>query len=199
MSAPIQSLRASLVLLLLTGCASPWEQNFQANPELGDTRFPPTQQVEMRVVEFDRLQRYEEAERKIRKESTTAPEDYTPEQRTAAKNRLLEALQLRERGDEIEILGWSRFAETQHLDLRGRDLSDFAKKIGADVVVASSAFAGPINRIVDVPLTTYSNFTTFAGPRGRRVITGTGHTTTWVPTPVTEDQFYYEAVFLRRR
>ena len=49
--------------MLLAGCASPWEQNFQPNPML-DAKFPPTERVELREVEFARLENYEKAEQK---------------------------------------------------------------------------------------------------------------------------------------
>jgi hypothetical protein len=147
-------------------------------------------------VEFERLTNYENQERQERVQSATSPSDYSPEQRLAAKNRLLEALQLRERGDEIQILGWSRFMETQPLNLRDRQLREFAKKIGADVVVTSVSYTGQINRIVDYPLTSYSNFY----GRGRRggSYSESSSSTVWVPTAVTENQYYHQAVFLRR-
>jgi len=189
-----------MLTLLATGCASPWEKNFQPNPML-QHKFPPTQQVEVRVVEFERLEKYEQAEHKQRIESTTSPADYTPDQRLAAKNRLLEALQLRERDDEIEILGWSRFVDTQPRDPHDPKLLEFAQKIGADVVVASIAYTGQINRIVEYPLNSYSNYyTTVVGPRGGRssLYSGSSYSTVWVPTAVTENQYYHQAVFLRR-
>src|SRR4051794_30701378 len=79
------------LLIVLAGCASPWEKNYQPNAAL-DQKFPPSAQVEVRMVEFDRLANYEQAEKKLRRESATSPADYTAEQRRAAKDRLLEAL-----------------------------------------------------------------------------------------------------------
>src|SRR4051812_17644296 len=103
------NLSVIMLLVLGTGCASPWEKDFHANPTLlPKTNYPPAQQVELRVVEFERLANYENNERQARAQSATSPADYTLEQRMEAKNRLLEALQLKERGNEIEILGWSR-------------------------------------------------------------------------------------------
>lgn len=131
------------LMVLLCGCASPWEKNYQPNPLVGRS-YPPTSRVDLRVVEFERLANYERAEHERRVHSTTAPEDYTQQERLAAKNRLLEALQLPDRGDSIVILGWSRFAESDQLDLRSRQLADFAKKIGANVVVSSGAYGGAI-------------------------------------------------------
>src|ERR1051326_4460137 len=186
--------------LSLLGCASPWEKNYQRNPLL-DRTFPPTQRVEIRVVPFERLANYENAEHKRRVDSATAPEDLTPQQRLEAKNRLLEALQLKERGDEIEILGWSRFADANPPDLRGKELHEFARKIGADVVVASSGYAGQVTRMTEYPLSSYNDYyTTAIGPRGRRgtAFTGTSYSTVWVPAMVTENQYYCQAIFLRR-
>jgi len=191
-----------MLLLLGTGCASPWEKNFHANPTLlRKTSYPPAPQVELRVVEFERLANYENNERQARVQNATSSADYTPQQRMAAKDRLLEALQLKERGNEIEILGWSRFVETEARDPHDADLLNFARKIGADVVVASIGYTGQVNRIVDYPLTSYSNYyTTVVGPNGRRqsVYSSGGSSTVWVPTAVTENQYYHQAVFLRR-
>ena len=189
-----------LLSILMTGCASPWEKNFESNAAL-DEKFPPSGQVEVRMVEFERLANYEKVEKQRRVESATSPFDYTPEQRIAAKNRLLEALQIAQRGDDIQILGWSRFSDTSPRDLRDAALRDFAEKIGADTVVVSIGYIGQINRVVDYPLTSYSNYyTTVAGRRGGRGRTyySTESSTVWVPTTVTENQYYHQAVFLRR-
>jgi hypothetical protein len=192
----------SLALITL-GCSSnPWKANFQPNPML-DERFAAAPGVEIRQVEFERLQRYENAERNQRIESATNPADYTPEQQIAAKNRLLEALQIKERGDQIQILGWSRFADSTPFPQLRSDLEKFARTTGADVVVASSSYAGQTTRVVDYPLTSYSNYYTSVaggartGGRSRLYSTG-GYSTTWVPTTVTENQYYHQAVFLRR-
>ncbi len=183
------------LIVFLVGCASPWERNYQANP-LVERKFPPTSRVDRRVVEFERLENYEKAERQRRVESPVSPEDYTEAQRLAAKNRLLEALQLPDRGDSIMILGWSRFADTDQLNLRGDKLADFARKIGANVVVSSAGFMGQVNRIVDYPLTSYTNYYTY-GHRSRGFYS-TESSTVWVPTSVVENEYFYEAVFLRR-
>jgi hypothetical protein len=68
--------------------------------------------------------------------------------------------------------------------------------------VVTSSYAGQTSRVVDYPLTSYSNYYTSvagsrAGTRSRLYSTG-GYSTTWVPTTVTENQYYHQAVFLRR-
>src|SRR5215217_5286413 len=112
----MRNLKSAITLIvlavLITGCASPWEKNFQRNPTLeSPAELPPTHQVEVRVVEFERLTNYENKERAERVQSATSPSDYTPEQRIAAKNRLLETLQIKERSDLLEILDASPFAD----------------------------------------------------------------------------------------
>src|SRR5437870_1166062 len=111
-------MRTFLLTLALfsVGCSNPWKSSFQPNPGLAGEKFSPTDSVQIRTVEFERLQRYSESERQMRVNSTTAPQDLPPEQITAAKNRLLEALQMRERGDEVELLGYSEFASNERLD-----------------------------------------------------------------------------------
>src|SRR6266542_3599839 len=61
----------------LIGCANPWEKGFDPNPELRGRSFPAAQQVDLRTVEFERLQNYEKAERKLRVESKVNPADFT--------------------------------------------------------------------------------------------------------------------------
>jgi hypothetical protein len=186
-----------LIAIFSCGCASnPWQKSFQPNPLLEGQKFPPTDGVQVRNVEFERMQRYAEEEKRIRVESTTSPADYTPEERTAAKNRLLEALQLRERGDEIEVLGWSEVESTQQLDPRSNMLGDFAKSIGADYVVVSSEYLGRVMTTVDRPLTTYSHV--YAWGRHGRAYPLSYSDTTWVPMNVIEDRFLYTAAYLRK-
>jgi hypothetical protein len=199
--------RILAVLLLIVasiscaGCASPWEKNFEPNPELAGQKLPATTSVEIRTIPFERYQRYVEEERKRRIQSSTAPQDLSAEAHLADKNRLLEALQLKERGDEVAVLGWSEFNTDEKLSLSDPKLRDFAQKIGADIVVIASTYAGQVTRVEDRPVTTYSHgFTTFTHARGRRGTFGgtySDQTTTWVPVQVTEDQFFYETIFLR--
>jgi hypothetical protein len=186
-----------LVAIFSCGCATnPWQKSFQPNPLLEGQKFPPAESVQVRNVEFERLQRYSAQEKKIRVESTTSPADYTPEERAAAKDRLLEALQMRERGDEIEVLGWSEFESTQQLDSRSSMLSDFAKGIGADYVVVSSEYLGRVMTTVDRPLTTYSHV--YAWGRRGHAYPLSYSDTTWVPMNVMEDRFLYTAAYLRK-
>jgi len=185
------------------GCASPWEKNFVANPDLAGQKFAATTAVELRTIPFERYQRYVENEHKRRVESTTAPQDLPREEQLAAKDRLLEALQLRERGDDAEVLGWSEFVADEPLRADSPKLADFGKKVGADYVIVASNYAGQVTRTEERPVTTYSQgFTTFTRGRGRRGAVSNSYsdqTTTWVPMLVTTDEYFYEAVYVRKR
>jgi hypothetical protein len=109
---------------------------------------------------------------------------------------------VKDRGEDVTVLGWSEFTTDEKLSPNDPKLRKFAQNIGGDLVVVASTYAGQVTRVEDRPVTTYSHgFTTFTRPRGRRGAFGTTYSdqsTTWVPVTVTEDQFFYEAVFLRR-
>ena len=195
-----------LLIAFAGGCANPWRDSFERNPDvppgsISALQAPP----EIRQVEFERLQRFSEAERQRRIESTTAPADLSAQDKTAAKNRLLEALQLPWRGDEAAVIGSSQFTVAEQLQPQtDKRLRDFAQKIGADVVVLSSAYLGKTERFTQVPVTSYTRDTiTYSyDRRGRRVPLTTMYdssSTTWVPMHVVEDQFVYHAFFIRRR
>jgi len=197
----------SLALFTLTvsfavGCASPWEHNFDRNEDLARSKLPATTSVEIRTIPFERYQRYVETERNRRIESTTAPRDFSPQEKLAEKQRLLETLQIKDPPDQIDVLGWSEFTSDERLNPRDPSLEKFAKRIGADRVVVASTYAGQVTRIEDRPVTSYSQgFTTFTRGRGGRgrTVNYSDQSTTWVPMQVTRDQFFYEAVFLRQR
>jgi hypothetical protein len=190
-----------LLAVSAVGCANPWKANFVPNPALQGQKAPPTESVQIRTVEFERLQRYAASERESRIHSTTAPEDMSAEEKAAAKNRLLETLQLKERGDEIEVLGWSEFSTSEKLDPNSPKLSDFARQLGADYAVVAAEYMGTVARTVERPMTAFSqSYVTVAGPRGHgRTYTQSDTSTVWVPMNVLEDRFVYTAAFLRKR
>ena len=203
MSPTASSRVLSLVLpvVLLTGCANPWAANYYANPAWRGQTFPPTDRVQVRTIEYERFRQYVERERDLNVQSTTAPEDVSAAEQLAARKRLLEGLQIPDAADQIIVLGWSEFSTTEKLDPYADPLRDFARKTGADVVVVTSAYLGPVTTVVREPVTTYSHgYTTVApGRRGRyRNISYSDTSTTWVPVQVTEDAHHYRAFFLRR-
>jgi hypothetical protein len=194
-----------LTVALVGGCANPWKDSFERNRDLQPlAALPKTQQPALREVEFERLQKFTQEERARRIDSTTAPADLTPEQRVEAKNRLLEALQLPWRGDDADVIGSSQFTSSEELKPHAdKRLFDFARGIGAEVIVLASTYLGQTQRFTTVPVTSYTRDTvTYSyDRRGRRVPMTTFYdssSTTWVPMNVTEDQFVYHAFFIRR-
>ena len=196
----------AILLFLAGGCANPWKEAFEPNPDLNAARYAAlTGDVAVREVEFERLQQFTEGERERRIASATAPADLPPQQKAAAKDRLLEALQLPLRGDEAILLGSSQFVSAEPLEPRkDKRLRDFARKQGADTVVVSSSYLGQAQRMDTVPVTTYTNDTYIrhsfdrSGRRVPRTETVNSSSTTWVPMTVTEDRYAYHAFFVRR-
>ena len=187
--------------LLLTGCSNPWKANYQPNPAYRGRAFAPTEHAEVRTIEYERFRLYAERERELSIQSATAPEDLPLAEQLAARKRLLEALQIPDPPEQVVVLGWSDFSTTEKLEPYGKESQDFARQIGADYVVITSAYLGPVATVVREPVTTYSHGYTTVAPdrRGRlRTLNYSDTSTTWVPVQVTEDAVHYRAFFLRK-
>ena len=194
-----------MLAFLTGGCANPWKDSFEPNRDLGSQAFSPTNLAEgdVREIEHERLQQFNAQERQRRIESTTAPADLSPDEQRAAKNRLLEALQLPWRDDEAIVLGSSQFVSNEPLKPRtDKELRKFAQKLGADVIVFAGAYLGTAQRMENVPVTSYTRDTYISSDRARRdsrVSTYDSSSTTWVPMQVTEDRYANHAFFIRLR
>lgn len=198
----------ALFLLLAGGCANPWKEAFEPNPNLGAAQFPRAAALgadAVREVEHERLLQFTERERQRRVASATAPADLPPDEKRAAKDRLLEALQLSWRGDDAVILGSSQFVTAAPLKPRSdQRLRAFAREIGADTVVVSGSYLGQAQRMDTVPVTSYTRDTYIRhsfdrhGRRVPRTESVDSSSTTWIPMQVTEDRYAYHAFFVRR-
>jgi hypothetical protein len=211
-NSPISHVRPNLYLAALTllmlfagGCANPWKESFEPNRDLGDESFAPTSlsEEDVREIEYERLQQFNADERQRRISSTTAPADLSPQEQRAAKNRLLEALQLPWRDDEAIVLGSSQFVSNEPLKPRtNKQLRKFAEKLGADVIVFAGTYLGTAQRMENVPITSYTRDTYISSGRGRRgsrVSSYDSSSTTWMPMQVTEDRYANHAFFIRLR
>jgi hypothetical protein len=198
----------AVLLFLVGGCANPWKEAFEPNPDLRSAQYPRTAALSddaIREVEYERLQQFTESERQRRITAATAPADMSPDEKRAAKDRLLEALQLPWRGDAAQVIGSSQFVTAAPLKPRtDSKLRDFARKIGANIVVVSSTYLGQAQRMDTVPVTSYTRDTYIRhsfdrnGRRIPRTVSVDSSSTTWVPMTVTEDRYAYHAFFVRR-
>ncbi len=193
-----------IVAALVAGCAqSGWVQYYKASPKLAGTQFKPTDQVDVRVVEVERLKAYNEQERKLDAESKVAPEDRSPEQRREARGRLLEAIRLREDPSQIAVLGWSDFNSPRIEDPHSGVLARFAQSKGADYVIVTSIDLGEHEEVHAVPMTSYSSASAYGsayGPGGSVYANayGSGTTTTFVPMRMMVHRWGYYAIYLRK-
>jgi hypothetical protein len=199
--------RLSIVVLgcvCSVGCANEWERFYQAHPATKGKLFSPTDSAQVRTVEYERLSAFWKSEYERRLRSPIAVEDLPLADKIAEKNRLLETLRLRERNDEVAILGWSEFDSAHELSPSDERLGAFARKVGADYVVVSSHFAGQSEEVVAMPITTYTSSSGTASVYGRRGYAGTasvnstGTSTSYVPMQVARNHFLYTAMFIRR-
>jgi hypothetical protein len=159
--------------------------------------------AQVRVIEPDRLNAFFESERVRREKSTVAPEDETAADFDAWKQRFLDAMRIKERAENIVILGFSQFVEPRALDPHDGQLAKFSSKIGGDYAVTSISYKGKVDSVAMLPMTTYARSNTTAnawGPGGHAtgIAESSGTATTWVPTRTQTDQYLHFAVVLRR-
>src|SRR5438067_245965 len=117
----------AFLILSCGGCASPWEKNFESSPESAGQKSPPASSVEIRTIPFERWQAFVDREHRRRVESATAPSELRMQDQRAEKNRMLETLQVKERGDDIVVLGWSEFTSDEKLNPNDPRLQKFAQ------------------------------------------------------------------------
>ena len=106
----------------------------------------------------------------------------------------MEALQVRERGDEINVLGASEFYFPAVLNPYDGPLGSLARKMGAHYVIVASKFIGKSTGTEYLPMTSFSS-AYFGGRHGFAV---SETSTSIVPTEVTRDQYVFHAIFLRK-
>ncbi|MBZ0173532.1 MAG: hypothetical protein K8E66_14205, partial [Phycisphaerales bacterium] len=129
----------SLILALLTGCASPWQRTYEpATPEV----FEPTERVIIRQVPWARVNDALHGIEAERAASDVHPDDMDASRRADEHARLVIALQLSEDPTSVVVLGRSVFRSTSNIDLLDGSLSGFAQSIGADYAIWSTSYLG---------------------------------------------------------
>lgn len=190
-----------LGLAFLSGCASNvWEETFVASRPLPVVERAEAQAVTVREVPWSRIETaLEELESEIAA-SDVHPDEWSPQRKQEADAKLLRAMQFSEPTEELEILGRSDFATTDAVDPGDGSLVKFAAGIGADYAVWSRTYRGKADRIVQEPVTTYSDETLrYRGRDGKhRTETLSSSSTTYVPLVVARDEWAWVAFFVRR-
>lgn len=192
----------------VAGCSGPsaWEQAFV--PDRGAQVVAQMTQgapVRIRGVPWERMQAtLAEAQREAAA-SNTHPDDWTPAQKLAAKDKLLKGLQFGADPDRVEIIGRSEFRTTETIIPDGADrrgLEEFARKVGATDVVWASRILGKTEKVVDRPVTSYGHGSFWGSYRDHDQWWSDGYSdtrTTWVPVRVPADETGFVAFFLSTR
>lgn len=191
-----------LLLTTLTACSAPslWETNYTGNAA---APLAPTAPVQVRKVAFERVQGTLKELEASAAASDTHPEDWTPNQKAEARAKLLKGLQISDDPASVSVLGRSDFRTTAALRPDGPDapvLADFARKIGATRVAWTNSYLGKADTIVQEPVTTWTDGTTWSRGRDdkhRKPSDYHESSTTWVPVRVQADEYAYIAYFLR--
>lgn len=192
------------LLLCSGGCVNPWQQHYTATPALKGVRLTPTESVEVRGVEPERLIAWATDAKQRRLQSNVAVEDLTTQDRIQETNRVLDAVRIQERAPTVRVIGFCEFAFGNPIPLDDPRLADFAKQVGADYAVVACQYAGQAQQTVLYPITTYSNADATAYVTGSNgysasgYASGSGTSTTLVPIQVQSAVFVHTAVFVRR-
>ncbi|MFO0831476.1 MAG: hypothetical protein U0637_06495 [Phycisphaerales bacterium] len=178
------------------GTSSVWDRALVKGPDVAAQLNTPATQ---RTVPWERV---EAALGELQQEvaqSDVHPDDWSPEKKSAAKARLLRALQISQDPAKVLILGTSRFRTTDDLTKAHKDLGRIAQSLNADMVVWSSRVLGKTETVVDRPVTSSTWGTGwFRDSDGdRRPDTFTAYTTSWIPMRVSLDETGAVAYFLR--
>lgn len=205
MSPPLARVARSACALVLGGSAlalggcggSAWESSYESAvvaPPL-DERAPvivrevPWQRVDATLAEL-------EAQRAA---SDVHVDEWTSEQKDAAKERLLRGLQVSADPASVTVLGRCVFRTTAALRASDDELVRFARRVGATMVVWSRTYVGKAEVIEQAPVTEWRTGTErYRDERGRRrTDTFTNDATIWVPVAVQRDEHAWVAYFLR--
>jgi hypothetical protein len=195
----------SLGMFICVGCQdnNAWRRFYEASSTGKPTHLAPSERVEVRVAT---VEQFNEAFANIKSyfdEHKLAPEDMTPGDGRAVRQIMLDALRVRVDAQSVARLGVSSFISQMPSRPDDAGLVSFAKSIGADFVVMASEYGGerPGYSMAPVMSQTNSNVTANvwgSGGWAQGNATGSSNTMTFVPVPVTYQQWSNVAVYWRR-
>jgi hypothetical protein len=191
--------------MFLAGCAgrSVWDQTFVGAPDATRAMLGEKAPVRQRNIPWNRMQAALAELEKDASAGDVHPDDWTADQKQAAKAKLLHGLQFGGDPAKTEVLGRCMFrtAETILPDGPDREALDrTARKVGATDVVWSTKILGKTEKVVQHPVTSWTTTNFWGPPRDRERWWDdnyTQSTTTWVPVRVPADDSGFVAYFLR--
>jgi len=185
--------------LLFLGCTSAWEDSFTSSGESVPARNPDALVV-LREVPWDRLSRTLDEIEQHRIASDVHPDEWNEQQKLEERAKLLRGLQVSSDPRRVTVLGRSSFLTTYPVRPEDGELSDFARRIGATMVVWSSSCVGKTETIRQEPVTTWEH----GWWSGRRDGSGrhsrgsySESSTVYVPIVVQANEYAFVAYYLR--
>jgi hypothetical protein len=184
----------------MAGCASEtvWERALERGPEASPVNVSLANEVTVRQVPWERVDRTIRELEASYASSDIHPDEWTSEQKMAAKGTLLRGLQVSQPAASVRVLGRSYFRTTDSMPRSDADLRALGAKLGANMVVYSTRVLGKADKIVSEPVT--SNTWGSGWRRDRdgdyRPDTYSESTTSWVPLRITADETGAVAYYL---
>jgi hypothetical protein len=191
---------ALLATLALSGCKSQtiWERALERGPEASIVQAIQPGEITVRQVPWERVDRTIRDLEAQYAASDIHPDEWSDDQRNAAKGTLLRGLQVSQSPASVRVLGRSYFKTTDAIPRDDADLRSLGAKLGANMVVYSTRVLGKADKIVSEPVT--SNTWGSGWRRDRngnyRPDTYSESTTSWVPLRITADETGAVAYYL---
>ena len=185
--------KRTLIAILLfpcAGCANRWSGGF--TPAGMTARFAPGQ-GRVRPVEPERMNAFFQAERDRHTRRDIAAADQRAADLIAWKRRLLSALRIEDRPEDVLILGYSQFLADQVQDPYDGKLSQFASRIGSTYAVVCVSYGATFDALGMFPITTQQRSgddNGNAAPNDARI--------SWLAIRTKPDQFLHFVIFLRK-
>lgn len=189
-------------LLFVAGCEpSRWQSDYHS---MGVTvpALSASERVVIRNVPWDRVQDTLTKLQAERSASDVHIDDWTEEQKAAAKAKLLRGLQVSGDPNKFELLGRSDFRTTDSVKPDDGSLEAFARKIGATRVIWASQYLGKADRVEQESANSMTTRSYTGGRRSdgsARSYTATDNTTIFYPIVIQADENAWVAFFIRER
>ncbi|MEL6499529.1 MAG: hypothetical protein AAF937_11995 [Planctomycetota bacterium] len=131
----------------MAGCKNIWRDNYRPIGTIA--ALPQTARVDVREVQWERMERAISDAQARAAESDVHPSDWDEPTKVEARGELLRNLQVQADPADIRVVGVSSFRTTDTVRPWDGSLADFASEIGADLVVWSDRYLGKADAIVD--------------------------------------------------